>query len=174
MSVVPPRRFVTLKADRDTLWLLVAASGMTLALAYAVHNRPAAAVASMEQVAIERWAGELASPQPSGAASPATPEPLSSAALVVPKAAMVLPAVPAITVAPFPARLRPCERAPCGAPVKVAAAVPAPAQRAATPSRPTREASLADTLNPLNHIPDLVKRPFVTAGDTIAGWVRRF
>ena len=172
-SVVPPRRTIVLKADRDTLMLLAAASGLALAIGYSVHSHPAPQDQgqAIEQAAGE-WAGRLAELPPPAAINPAV-EPLSSDALTVPKAAMALP------VAPRPAasaKLRICDGALCPAAAKVATnAAPAPIRRPAAPrAHPLREASLMDRLNPLNHLPEVVTRPFASAGDTITSWVKRF
>lgn len=179
-SLVPPRRTIVLKTSRDTLVLLAAASAMALAIGYSVHNRPPAdATPASEQVAAGEWTGQLASLAPSEAAKTAPAEPLSSDALTVPKAAMALPAPPRPATAPAKPRL--CDGLPCPPPARTAAAAtvigaPAPARKptGATHPQPIREAGLMDRLNPLNHIPDMVKRPFASAGDTIVGWVRHF
>lgn len=174
-SVPPPRRPVVLKASRDTLMLLAAAGAATLALAYSVHNRPAPDAPqgqTTEQAAAGEWAGQLAELSPTQAVAPEPAEPLSSAALTVPSAAMALPAPPKTA-----AKTRSCEGAACA--IAKPAAVPMPARRAqasAAPAspKPVREASLLARLNPLNRLPDMVKRPFASAGNTIAGWVSRF
>ena len=173
--VLPPRRPIVLKASRDTLVLLAAAGTMTLAIAYSVHNRPVSESQGTEQVAAGEWAGQLADLSPSQAAAPAPAEPLSSDALTVPKAAMALPVAPRPALS---ARPRACDGTPCPPSVKAASgAAAAPTLRrqavAALPAR-VREASLVERLNPLNHLPAAVTQPFASAGDTIAGWVKRF
>ncbi len=175
-SVIPPRRPIVLKASRDTLVLLAAAGAMTLALAYSVHNRPVAEGPSTTQASAGEWAGQLAELPPTQAAAPAQTEPLSSDALTVPKAAMALPIAPR---AALPAKPRTCDSAPCPLPAKTTAAAGTPMalpRRATNPSAPARlrEASLVDKLNPLNHLPAAVTRPFASASDTIVGWVKRF
>ena len=189
-SVLPPRRSIVLKANRDTLVLIAAASAMTLAIAYSVHTRPAPATlqrqtggTTTEQAAAGEWAGQLADLSPSQVASTTPAERLSTAALTVDKAAMALPAAPR-PAAVLLAKPRICDGAPCPPPAKAAVAgtaAPALGAAAATPPRhpsagapPAREASLVEKLNPLNHLPEMVKRPFASAGDTIAGWIRRF
>lgn len=173
MSAVPPRRPIVLKASRDTLVLLAGATALTLAIGYSVHSRPTPdpAVTTVEQTAAGEWAGQLAGLPP--AAKPNPSEPLSSAALTVPKAAMALPAPPraAPPAAATAVKPRLCDGTACP-PAKLAAA-PAAAVRRPAPA-PVREASLMERLNPLNHLPDMVKRPFASAGDTIAGWAKRF
>ena len=176
-SVPPPHRPFVLKTSRDTLMLLAAAGAMTLALAYSVHNRPAPDASqgqTTDQAAAGEWAGQLAELTPNQAIASAPAETLSSAALTIPSAAMALPVAPKSAVA----KPRPCEGTACPTVAKLAT-VPVPARRAvasAAPasSKPVREASLLTRLNPLNRLPDMVKRPFASAGDTIAGWVSRF
>ncbi len=173
MSAVPPRRPVVLKASRDTLVLLAGATALTLAIGYSVHSRPATdtAFATAELTAAGGWAGQLAELSP--AAKPNLGEPLSSAALTVPKAAMTLPVPPRIASSTTAAAVKPrlCDGPACP-PAKPAAAPGAAVRRPATPA--LREASLMERLNPLNHLPDMVKRPFASAGDTIVGWAKRF
>lgn len=174
-SVLPPRRPIVLKASRDTVVLLAAVGAMTLALAYSVHNRPAPAPPA--QTTAGEWAGQLAELPSPQAAAPAPAEPLSSDALTVPKAAMALPVPPRTPAAVVAAKPRACDGAPCPAlpAAKTAAALPAaPSRRPAAPPAPLREATLVETLNPLNHLPAVVTRPFASAGDTIAAWVKRF
>ena len=175
-SVVPPRRPFVLKASRDTLVLLAAATGLALAIGYSAHNRPMPDIAKQatEQAVAGEWTGQLAALAPTDATATAPSEPLSSDALTVPKAAMALPTPPR----PATPKPRPCDGASCPTPARTAGAVtatPTPNRRAPAPHlQPVREASLMERINPLNHLPDVVKRPFASAGDTIAGWVRRF
>ncbi len=181
--VLPPRRSIILKANRDTLVLIAAAGAMTLAIANSVHTRPAPATlqgqtggTTTEQAAAGEWAGQLADLTPNQVASTAPAEPLSTAALTLDKAAMALPASPRPAPA-LPSKPRICDGAPCPPPVKAAAAgtaAAAPPRHPPAVTPPAREASLVEKLNPLNHLPEMVKRPFASAGDTIAGWVKRF
>ena len=174
-SVLPPRRPIVLKASRDTLVLLAAVGAMTLAIAYSVHNHPAAGGPSTEQVAVGEWAGQLADLSPSPVAAPAPSEPLSSDALTLPKTAMALPAIPKAVTSTKP---RICDGVSCPTIAKTIAgnAAVAPPRRiaAAAPPARLREASLVEKLNPLNHLPAAVTRPFASASDTIVGWVKRF
>ena len=189
--VVPPRRPIVLKTSRDTLVLLAAASAMALAIGYSVHNHTVSDDPQpIEQTVAGEWAGQLAALAPTETAAPA-PAPLSSDALTLPKAAMALPVSPRPTANAVKPRL--CDGVPCPPAAKAsttAAAVPgglptaaAPGQthRPAVATRPhsVREAGLMERLNPLNHLPDVrlpdvVRRPFASAGETIVGWVKRF
>lgn len=65
---------------------------------------------------------------------------------------------------------------PTSAKVTAASATAAPPRRIAAAAPPVRqrEASLVEKLNPLNHLPAAVTRPFASASDTIVGWVKRF
>ena len=174
-SELPPRRPIVLKASRDTLVLLAAAGAMTLAIAYSVHNHPAAEGPNMAQVTGGEWAGQLAELSPNAVAAPAPSEPLSSDALTLPKAAMALPTPPKAVTS---TKSRTCDGVSCPATSKTIAAnaAVAPPRRiaAAAPPAPLREASLVEKLNPLNHLPAAVTRPFASASDTIVGWVKRF
>ena len=176
-TVPPPRRPVVFKANRDTLVLLAAATAMTLALGYSVHNHPPVESRdrAAEPPAVGEWAGELADLSPSQTTVAAPAEPLSSDALTLPKAAMALPVAPR---PPAPAKPRSCDGVPCPSPAKVAAvsSTTPPARQPAPAVHPAqvREATLVERLNPLNHLPEVVTRPFAVAGDTIVGWVKRF
>ena len=190
-SVLPPRRTIVLKASRDTLVLTVAAGAMTLAIAYSVHTRPAPATlqgqngGTAEQAAAGEWAGQLADLSSNQGTLTTPTERMSTATLTVDKAAMALPAaprpVPALSTKP-----RTCDGSPCLPSTKAATTgsttiAVAPALGVATTSlrrapavAAARQASLVEKLNPLNHLPEMVKRPFASAGDTIAGWVKLF
>lgn len=177
-SVMPPRRPIVLKTSRDTLMLLGAASALTFGIAYSVHSHPAP-VASERPASVGasgQWAGQLAELSPNQAAAPASTEPLSSAALTVPKAAMALPVAPRSVASP--AKPRTCDGGPCPPQAKASTSpVSAASTRrtvSATTSTRVREASLVERLNPFTHLPDAVRRPIASAGDTIAGWVKRF
>lgn len=166
-----------IKARRETIGLVAAASAMTFALAYAVHSKqaqvPSAPTARLQQ---QDWMGHLAEVAPRTETAP--PEPMSSAALVVPKSQLALPSTPTRP----PAKPRPCEDRPCAAKAN-AQATAARRQIAAAESASTgkserdRESgkSLLGTLNPLNHLPDMsmIGRPFAYAGNTVSGWFRR-
>ncbi len=191
-SSPPTRRTVVIKANRDTLVLLACTVTVTLALSYGVHQR---AASPLPQPAQQEWAGRLADVLPDFAV---TSEPMTSDSLVVPKAALALPAPPA---APQRAGIKPqaCDTPPCLA--KAAVPLPPTRQKLATagaeivksgseagsasgaipkpdapePSAPKRKSqsfALGD-LNPLHHLPDTVRRPFSYAGTKITGWIDR-
>jgi hypothetical protein len=171
-------RTVVIKAKRETVLLLVAASSLTFALAYAIHSKPEADLHPVEQVqqkpAPQIWAGQLASLAPDHVPSPAA-EPMSSASLVVPKSQLSLPVVAVVRP---PARVRACDDASCAAktplPVRPVRAQAAATQSAAVARTPGKQGLMA-TLNPLNHLPDAttLKRPFSYASDTVSGWFHR-
>lgn len=185
------------KANRDTLVLLACTVAVTLALSYGVHRRP---VSPLPQPAQRDWAGRLADVLPDLASMP---EPMTSDSLVVPKAALALPAPPAAL--PRAAnKPQTCENPPCpaktavplpptrqklattgvdsGKPVPEAAAAKAGAAKsvatgseAPEPSAPKRKSQsfALGDLNPLHHLPDTVRRPFSYAGTKISGWIDR-
>ena len=169
-------RTVVIRASRETIGLVAAASAMTFALAYAVHSKQQpqgfgapAPVAQQQQ----DWTGHLADLTPTSTeAAPA--EPMSSAALVVPKSQLALPSM---SVRPL-ARPRVCGDGPC--PAKPGAAA---ARRMADADAPGKGShagesknTLLSRLNPLNHLPDVsvIARPFAYAGNTLSGWIKRF
>ncbi len=119
---------------------------------------------------------------------------MTSASLVVPKAALALPPAQPASSAPRATKPLPCDAQPCparsAAPLpparqKLAAvdaepakANPAPAQAPISKSTQTvkeheKRFALSD-LNPLPHLPDAVRRPFSYAGTKISGWIDRF
>ena len=110
MSVVPPpRRPIVLKASRDTLVLLAAASAVTLAIGSSVRSHSAAPQdPHAQQVVAGEWAGQLAELSPDQTTAPTPVEPLTSDALTVPKAAMALPLAPRPAL---PAKPRACDGA---------------------------------------------------------------
>ena len=171
-------RHVVLRASRETVGLVVAAAAMTFAMSFAIHAKhdrlaaqatPAQAVQEA-QAPQQDWAGGLAALAP----EPATPgERLSSAALVVPKAALALPQPPA-----KPKVVRQCGDAACLAGKTPGTAVPKRQMAAAAEAKAESEApkrGLLHQLNPLNHLPDvsMVGRPFTYAGGAVAGWFKR-
>ncbi len=151
-----------IKANRDTIGLVAAACAVTFALAYAVHSRPLPATPVHQQQ--QGWTGDLAD---LGTRDAASPEPLRSADLVVPQAQLALPAMPA----------KPIARKGCDEPCLKAPLPPRrETVRAGTPIREAahKDAPLLSRLNPLNHVPDVVTRPFTYAGDMVSGWIKRF
>ena len=166
-----PTRTIVLKARRDTVVLVVAATAATFALASAIHSRPDA----RDNVALpqQQWAGELA-----GLASvevdPVHAEPITSASLVVPTSDFALPPMPVRALV----KLRGCDGGLCAprtnAPTPVRRPIAAAFRRVPAPHhvRPT----LISRLNPLNHLPDMstLGRPFAVASDTVSGWFKRF
>ena len=184
-SFASASKTIVIRTSRDTLGLVVAATAMTFAMAYAVHSKheaEAAAQAPAQPITLvaqdaspqEVWAGHLAELTP--AAAPTPSEPMTSASLTVPKAQLALPMVPKTLPKP-----RPCiEPQPCA--LKTLAAASSPAlthHQVATPAEKAPAAranhSLVGMLNPLNHLPDMstVGRPFTYAGGAVAGWFKR-
>ena len=174
------RRTVVIKASRDTLLLVASAVSATLAISYAVHNRPAP-MAVAGPVPVQReWAGTLAdvASQPPSAQPPET---LTSASLVVPSAALSLPKDPS---RPASLKARACDPAclaKTGTPLPVPPARQKPAvvetvsvQTPPPAPTPTKDSgSLVGRLNPFNHLPDSVRHPFDYAGSTVTGWIKR-
>ena len=152
---------VVIRTNRETIGLIAAACAVAFALDYATHARPAPVVPSQQRQ--QDWTGDLADVAAPGVA---LQEPLRSADLVVPQAQLALPA------APKPVAKKGCDE-PC-------AKVPLPPRHDVakiSPSIPTaarRDAGLLNTFNPLNHVPDVVSRPFNYAGNVVSGWIRRF
>lgn len=109
------KRSIVLRARRDTLALILAASGVTLALSHTIHRQPATVAvtqpeadstrpaAAPEPARGEDWAGNLADPTMLVATTEDS-EPLSSAALTVSASELKLPTVP---VRPL-VKIRPC------------------------------------------------------------------
>ncbi len=188
-SFASASKTIVIRTSRDTLGLVVAATAMTFAMAYAVHSKhdaqisaQAAAQAPAQQSALvaqdaspqEVWAGHLAELTPAAAPTPA--EPMTSASLTVPKAQLALPMVPKTLPKP-----RPClEPQPCAVKTLAAASslvlthhqIASAADRA---QAARANHSLVGMLNPLNHVPDMsaVGRPFTYAGGAVAGWFKR-
>ncbi len=180
------RSIVLFRASRETVVLLASATAFTLVLAHAAHRRPEPAPAG-PQVVQQGWTGQLADV---AIDAPRASEPLTSASLVVPSAALPAPVVvpasgttpPAANVAaarqPASAKARSCDLPSC-APIKLGpqpVATPALKQVAsAEPARPRSEdgAGLIGKLNPLKHLPDAVRHPFDYAGDAVSSWIRR-
>ena len=180
---------IVIRTSRDTLGLVIAATAVTFAMAYAVHSKHdalASAQAPAQQIAHgaqelaqdaspqEVWAGHLTEVTPAAAPTPA--EPMTSASLTVPKAQLALPTVPKALP-----KLRPCvEPQPCALKALAASSSPALAHHqvatAADRAQAAREHhNLIGMLNPLNHLPDMttVGRPFTYAGGAVAGWFKR-
>ena len=180
------RRIVLFKASRETVVLLACVTALTFALAHAAHRRSDGAPPGGEQAVQQGWAGQLADVAPDTTA-PHAPEPLTSASLVVPVAALPAPpaAVPGAPVPgavrqAVPAKARPCDQPTCAPTVKLGPPNlmgPAPKQVASVEpdrSRSDKEgASLIGKLNPLKHLPDAVRHPFDTAGDAVSSWIKR-
>lgn len=107
------KRSIVLRARRDTLALILAASGVTLALSHTIHRQPvvaatavpapAPAPAAPEPAGEGDWAGNLSDPTMLVATTEES-EPLSSAALTVSAAELKLPTV---AVRPL-VKMRPC------------------------------------------------------------------
>ena len=172
-------RTVVLKAKRETVLLVCAATSLTFALAYAIHSKPEADPHPATEQVLQKpvgqvWAGQLASLAPDGVA-PSAAEPMSSASLVVPKSQLSLPSV---VVVRSPVRPRTCEETPCATKAPLPVRPLRNQAAAAQPTDPVRQANrpgLMATLNPLNHLPDAttLRRPFSYASDTVSGWFHR-
>ena len=154
-------RTIVIKANRETIGLVLAASAMTFAIAYSVHSKPTPVATQAQQ---QDWAGDLAELAPQKLAST---ESMSSADLVVPNAQLALPSVPVKQ-----ATKRGCDE-PC---LKVPVPPRRETAREVSPilAPRTKEPSLLTRLNPLNHVPKVVKQPFNYAGDMVSGWIKRF
>lgn len=172
-------RTIVIRAHRETVGLIVAASALTFALASAIHSRqpPAPSAPTAVQRQPQDWTGHLADVAPRTETVPA--EPLSSAALVVPKSQLALPTTPASPLV----RSRNCVDTSCATKAngrvplarrQIAAAVSAATEK--SDRAPTEKKSALAALNPLNHLPDMsaIGRPFTYAGGTISGWIKRF
>ena len=151
-----------IRANRETIGLVVAACAVTFALAYAVHSRPAPVAPAQERR--QDWTGELAD---LGTPDAASHETLRSADLVVPQAQLALPALPAKPVIKKGCD-EPCVKAPLPPRRDTVKALPANQVAA------RKDAGLLNRLNPLSHVPDMVSRPFNYAGDVLSGWIKRF
>ncbi len=178
----PPRRVVTIKANRETLLLVASAVAMAFALSYAVRQRPA--VPTLAAAPQHVWVGQLPEIAPvNTVAQPA--EPITSASLVVSPAALTSPTPPSSrpAIAPKP---RSCDTTPCPQASKPPSLpqLPAPtAKQSGTqvsdsrpvPSRTGHDdkPSLMGKLNPLNHIPDAMRQSIDYAGDTLSSWMKR-
>ena len=176
-------RTVVIRASRDTLSLVAAASAMTFALAYAIHTKhdrlipaPLPALETRAPEPQQDWAGHLAELAPATAAAPS--EPMSSAALVVPKAQLALPPLPKASTksmrpCPPDASCVPIAKAPTSSPAAPPRRLVAAADKANAADKPGK--TLVGMLNPLNHLPDMtaVGRPFASAGGAVAGWFKR-
>ena len=181
-NIVSASKTVVIRTRRDTLGLVVAASALTFALAFSVHTKrdrlplPPAQETQLQlapPTAPEQqdWAGHLAELKSEVPTAPS--EPLSSAALVVPKSQLALPPAPRAARS-----TRACADGPCST---IARTPTAPTRRPmvaadAKGDQPTKpKKSLLGMLNPLNHLPDVsvVSRPFTYAGGTVAGWFKR-
>ena len=178
-SANAPRR-VVIRANRETLALVCGACALTFVIAYGLHGRPVEAPATQVVAAPppqQDWTGHLADVPANATVTTGPAEPLSSDSLTVPKAQLALPAMPSKP------KVRPCDTGPLPCPVAKAVAPVPPARKVAT-ATPTmasqakaeKEHGLLNTLNPLNHLPDMstIKRPFAYAGDTVSGWFKRF
>lgn len=105
------KRSIVVRARRDTLALILAASGVTLALSHTIHRQPvvadavspAPAPAAPEPASGGDWAGNLSDPTMLVATTEES-EPLSSAALTVSASELKLPTV---AVRPL-VKIRPC------------------------------------------------------------------
>lgn len=173
----PSTKTFVLKARRETVTLVAAATAATFALSYAIHShRPAS---RSDTPPIQAWTGELADVKATEFV-PADTAPITSASLVVPKSQFALPdsRVRALV------RLHGCDGSLC---TSRTAAAPSPPRRPAVsgievtaqtirPVSRREKPSLIARLNPLNHLPDAstLKRPFAVAGDTVTGWFKRF
>ena len=160
IKFAPTSKTYVVKTNRETIGLVTVACAMTFALAYAVHSRPVPSVPPVNQ----EWTGQLAD-----LAVPTTivKEPLRSADLVVPQSQLALPAMPAKPVVKRGCD-EPCPKTPLP-PRRDAVKAIAPIHVAAQ-----KDTGFLTTLNPLNHVPDAVTRPFSYAGDVVAGWIKRF
>lgn len=161
---MPPKRIV-LKANRDTLMLVAAASAATLALAASVHSRPQPdPTHSVVEAPQQDWTGDLAELVPAST-EPTEQEPLTSASLTVPKSALALPNPPTR------AKAKPCDVGPC--PTSRPAALRTQAARAEAARASRKDHSLMARLNPFNHL-DTLQKPFVYAGNSISNWLHSF
>ena len=177
-------RRVVIRANRETIALVLGACALTFVIAYELRGRatePSSTTIVAAAPPQQDWTGNLADvPQNATTTAPAA-EPLSSDSLTVPKSQLALPPTPA------KAKVRPCDLGPvpCAtgtATAKIAAPVPPVRKQAATAPTMVAQAKaendhgLMSTLNPLNHMPEMstIKRPFIYAGDTVSGWFKRF
>lgn len=167
-------RKVVLRTSRETLLLVAGACGLTFAIAYAVHSRPLQTIAAPQPTEQQAWAGQLADIGTSTPAKRVT-EPLTSASLTVPKSQLALPAAAKVSVV----KPRSCENGSSCAPKATAASLASTRPAAAgtailPPNRKIEETGVMARLNPLNHVPDVVRKPFVVAGEAVSGWLKRF
>jgi hypothetical protein len=150
---------VVIRANRETIGLVAAACAVAFALADAVHSRPAPTASGQQHQ--QDWTGDLAELE---APETKSQEPLRSADLVVPQADLALPTMPA----------KPVARKGCDEPCVKAPLPPRRAAATATRVAAKKDAGFLDNLNPLNHVPDMVSRPFNYAGNVVSGWIKQF
>ncbi len=183
--VAVKHRAVSANRRREVMALAVAAVAMVAALAYARDNASTGTAAKPAAIADQGWTGQLASVAPAWIAPT---EPLSSAALVVPKSKMALPPPPPKPVLHVKAV---CDSADttCVTRASLAPADASGAKRRAPSDGVARDAAAAKAksttradggflgnLNPLAHLPDMASlgRPFASAGRAVAGWMKWF
>lgn len=170
-------RHIVLKARLETVLIAIVAGGLVLGVAYTGRSRSPEPVQSDPGAAEPGkpdWTGKLADLGPDQ-----TPkmQPLTSASLVVPKSTLALPAKTkaAAKSTPKPCADEACDAAKATAPTVAGREkdkVVASANREPAAKAPSGD--LLKRLNPLNHIPDAVRRPFALAGDTVSGWIKHF
>jgi hypothetical protein len=179
LLLVNRRRMGPARGRREALAIAALAGAAVVAVLAFAHGAARAPASFADQ----GWTGQLATAAPVEA-PPA--EPLSSAALVVPKSRMALPPPPVLHVkAVCDSADTTCVTRAASAPPdasaakrRVAALDPVVARDVAAKTKTDAKASggFLGGLNPLAHLPDIASfgRPIASAGHAVANWITRF